>query len=120
LLKISFTFSVRIIVLVVVPPIKLIKALENVESRTKANGTVIVLVIAKSGHLIFETILTFFFVTRCSIVKAIINTTISIKLMIIAPIKYLNNGALTLNTKLCPAVLKNISPILAPAQKLNA
>jgi hypothetical protein len=79
-----------------------------------------VLVIANSGHLIFDNKFTFFFVTKCSIVKAITKTTINAKLMIIAPIRYLNNGASTLNTKLCPAVLKNISPILAPAQKLNA
>ena len=107
-------------VLVVVPPTKLINALENVDNNTKANGTVTVLVTARSGHLIFERILTFFFVTRCSIVKAITNTTISDKLIIIAPIKYLNNGASILNTKLSPAVLKKISPILAPAQKLKA
>ncbi len=78
------------------------------------------LVIAKSGHFIFDKKLTFFFVAKCSIVSAKMKTTKSTKLIIIALIKNLNKGALTSITIFPGCELKRISPKFAPQQKLNA
>ncbi|MCQ3908887.1 MAG: hypothetical protein MJ200_05160 [Mycoplasmoidaceae bacterium] len=85
-----------------------------------ATGIVTVLVIASNGHFNLDKKLTFFFVAKCSMVRAIMKTTIRTKLIITAVIKNLNKGEFTSITILPCCELNRISPRSAPQQKLNA